>query len=218
MAALTQRISRTSDIVVFENAHLTTDLITGTHEQLEEEKGSLEDVSALNSLKAGEFEGPVTGQDGVVKNIKWTLKEQRRVVRKADFFLLPIFSLGFFWMNLDRTNISGVLTSTILEDTGITHDQINTGSSLLWLGVVLFEIPSNVLLQRIGPHHWIPLQMIIWGLAETLTSQVKNKEGWWAARLFLGLLESGFIPGSLYTLSQWYTRDELLKRTALFPR
>ncbi|WVQ82083.1 hypothetical protein IAT38_004211 [Cryptococcus sp. DSM 104549] len=216
MATLTQRTSRTSDIVVFENAHLPTDVITGTHEQLDEEKGSLEDVSDLHSLQAGEFEGQVTGQDGMVKNIKWTLEEQRRVVRKADFYLLPIFSLAFFWMALDRSNVSGVLTSTILKDTGITQDQINIGSSLLWLGVVLLEIPSNVALQRIGPHRWIPIQIIVWGLAETLSCLVKNKEGWWAARLFLGLLESGFIPGSLYTLSQWYTRAELTKRTALF--
>jgi len=112
--------------------------------------------------------------------------------------------------------------------------------------VVLLEIPSNVVLQRVGPHNWIPIQIIIWGIAETLTFLVKNKSGWWAARIFLGsewrarsvqqsadppVLESGFIPGSLYTLNTWYTRDgtppttirvlaadcaELTKRTSIF--
>lgn len=92
---------------------------------------------------------------------------------------------------------------------------------------MLLEIPSNVVLQRIGPHRWIPLQIIVWGLAETLTYLVKNRAGWWTARLFLGsecavlrtltpVLESGFIPGSLYTLNSWYTRDELTKRTSIF--
>ena len=50
----------------------------------------------------------------------------------------------FTWMAIDRANVSGVLTSTFLEDTGITRDQANTGVSLLWLGIVLLEIPSNV--------------------------------------------------------------------------
>lgn len=56
----------------------------------------------------------------------------------------------------------------------------------LWLGVVLLEIPSNVVLQRIGPHNWIPIQIVAWGIAETLTFLVKSKSGWWAARIFLG--------------------------------
>jgi hypothetical protein len=50
----------------------------------------------------------------------------------------------FAWMAIDRANVSGVLTSTFLKDTGITRDQANTGVSLLWLGIVLLEIPSNV--------------------------------------------------------------------------
>lgn len=50
----------------------------------------------------------------------------------------------FFWMAIDRTNVSGVLTSTFLKDTHITRDEANTGVSLLWFGIVLLEIPSNV--------------------------------------------------------------------------
>lgn len=55
----------------------------------------------------------------------------------------------FTWMAIDRANVSGVLTSTFLKDTGITRDQANTGVSLLWLGIVLLEIPSNV---NMGAH------------------------------------------------------------------
>ncbi|WVQ75366.1 hypothetical protein IAR50_004985 [Cryptococcus sp. DSM 104548] len=220
---MSHETSRADDTGVLESApHLSLKLISGSHsdDKIDEEKaGSLSDDTQLqqtNTLQAGERRAQVTGADGQSKSVTWTLKEQRAVVRKADFFLLPIFALGFFWMALDRSNVSGVLTSTILVDTGITQDQINIGSSLLWLGVVLLEIPSNVVLQRVGPHRWIPLQIIIWGLAEALTCLVKSKGGWYAARLFLGLLESGFIPGSLYVLSQWYTRDELVMRTSLF--
>lgn len=90
------------------------------------------------------------------------------------------------------------------------------------------RIPSNIILQRVGPHLWIPSQVIVWGIVEILQSLVKGPSGWYAARFFLGraseflppwasqtqrlrarvcsaVMESGFIPGSLYILSQWYT-------------
>lgn len=72
------------------------------------------------------------------------------------------------------------------------------------------------MLHRVGAHYWIPAQVVIWGVIECLQSLVKDSGGWYAARLFLGLAESGFIPGSLYTLSRWYTQGELAKRTVIF--
>ncbi|KAJ0420811.1 major facilitator superfamily domain-containing protein [Aspergillus carlsbadensis] len=148
--------------------------------------------------------------------VTWRKEEEARIVRKVDFLFLPIFSLMFTWMAIDRTNVSGVLTSTFLSDTNMTRDQANTGVSLLWLGIVLLEIPSNIVLHRIGPHYWIPAQVVTWGVIEVLQSQVKNAGGWYVARLFLGLGESGFIPGGLYTLSRWYLPNELTQRTAIY--
>ncbi|GAA6050961.1 hypothetical protein JCM3770_005344 [Rhodotorula araucariae] len=192
--------------------------LAGTLQALESSKSSafdekVVDVESLEDLNV--LYGHVI-KDGVRVPISWTKDEERRVVRKADMFLLPIFTILFFWMALDRTNVSGVLTTTFLKDTGITRDEANTGTSLLWLGIVLLEIPSNIILQRVGAHVWIPVQVVLWGLAEVLTMFVKNASGWYAARIFLGLLESGFIPGALYTLSRWYTRAELAKRTTIF--
>ncbi|CAI7581248.1 unnamed protein product [Penicillium crustosum] len=148
--------------------------------------------------------------------VTWTIDEESVIVRKLDFLFLPIFSLMFTWMAIDRTNVSSVLTSTFLSDTSMTRDQANTGVSLLWLGIVLLEIPSNIVLHRVGPHYWIPAQVVIWGLIEVLQMFVTNAGGWYAARLFLGLAESGFIPGGLYILSTWYAPNELTKRTAIF--
>lgn len=74
----------------------------------------------------------------------------------------------------------------------------------------------QMVLHRVGPHYWLPIQVIVWGFIEVLQMFVTNASGWYAARLFLGLAESGFIPGSLYVLSQWYTQDELAKRTVIF--
>ncbi|KAJ5491996.1 Major facilitator superfamily domain general substrate transporter [Penicillium expansum] len=166
------------------------------------------------------------GQPGIlsypiVKNghqilVTWTPQEESVIVRKLDFLFLPIFSLMFTWMAIDRTNVSSVLTSTFLSDTSMTRDQANTGVSLLWLGIVLLEIPSNIILHRVGPHYWIPAQVVVWGFIEVLQMFVTNASGWYAARLFLGLAESGFIPGGLYILSTWYAPNELTQRTAVF--
>ena len=92
----------------------------------------------------------------------------------------------FFVMALDRGNITGVLTSTFLKDANLTRDQANTGTSLLWLGIVILEIPSNVVLQRIGAHYWLPAQCVAWGLAEVLQYKVKGPASWYIARLALG--------------------------------
>lgn len=159
-----------------------------------------------------------TLQQVIIRNgqevlVTWTKDEERSGVRKADFLFLPIFAMLFTWMAIDRTNVSGVLTSTFLKDTNMTRDQANTGVSLLWFGIVLLEIPSNVskafkrtsvradcvtkiVLHRVGPHYWIPIQVLVWGTIEVLQYKVTNASGWYAARLFLGLAESGFIPGT----------------------
>ncbi|KAI2621698.1 MFS general substrate transporter [Hypoxylon sp. NC1633] len=188
-----------------------------THANLEKEEGR----STPSDGESGDsFDGTFYHQhierDGQRVLVSWTKDEEKRVVRKADFLFLPIFALMFTWMAIDRTNVSGVLTSTFLKDTHMTRDEANTGVSLLWFGIVLLEIPSNIVLHRVGPHYWIPLQVIFWGLVEVLQMFVRNAGGWYAARLFLGLAESGFIPGSLYILSRWYTQDELASRTTVF--
>ncbi|KAI7780352.1 hypothetical protein LA080_016076 [Diaporthe eres] len=95
--------------------------------------------------------------------------------------------LMFTWMAIDRTNVSGVLTSTFLHDTGMTRDQANTGVSLLWFGIVLLEIPSNVMLHREGAHYRIPAQVVVWGLIKVLQAFVTNAGGWYAAQARLSL-------------------------------
>lgn len=68
---------------------------------------------------------------------------------RIDFILLPILGLAFFALQLDRGNIANALTSTITMDLGVTTNQINAGSSILSAGIVVLEIPSNILLQKV---------------------------------------------------------------------
>lgn len=148
----------------------------------------------------------------------WSEAEERAVVRKLDFIVMPLLISGFFVLQLDRGNIGNALTDFFLTEVGITQLQFNIGNQLLSLGIVLLELPSNLVLYRVGPQKWISCQIFCWGLVATFQAFIKGKGvgAYYATRLLLGLLESGFIPAGLYTLTQWYKRNETSRRFTAF--
>ncbi|KAL7621612.1 hypothetical protein AAE478_008938 [Parahypoxylon ruwenzoriense] len=169
------------------------------------------------AIKAGR-----TDEEAVAVNVDestvadWTKAEERAVKRKLDLILLPILGLAFFALQMDRGNISNALTSTITQDLGVDTNQINVGNALLSAGIVLLEIPSNILLQRVGPRRWLSAQIVAWGLVATFQNFIRNYGSYLATRLLLGLCEAGFIPGSLYTMSTWYKKEESSLRISIF--
>ena len=103
-----------------------------------------------------------------------------------------------------------------MENVRITQDQFNVGQQMLSLGIVLFEIPSNMILYRVGPGKWLTLQLFLFGIVSTFQAFQSNYSSFIATRFLLGVTESGFIPGGLWTLSTWYTRKETAKRVMIF--
>ncbi|RFU27467.1 hypothetical protein B7463_g8875, partial [Scytalidium lignicola] len=143
------------------------------------DKPSTERVENIVAIKSG---------DEGLAQVDWTADEERAVKRKIDFIILPLLGLSFFALQMDRGNIANALTDTITHDLGITTNQINIGTQLLSCGIIIIEIPSNILLQKVGPQRW----------------------------LLLGLCEAGFIPGALYTMSNWYKKSETSFRVSVF--
>ncbi len=146
---------------------------------------------------------------------------------------MPLLTLGFFCLRectasvssrictyndteLDRGNIANALTDNFFKDVNITQDQFNVGQQMLSLGIVLFEIPSNMILYRVGPGKWLTLQLFLFGTVSTFQAFQNNYGSFVASRFLLGVTESGFIPGGLWTLSTWYTRKETAKRVMFF--
>lgn len=129
---------------------------------------------------------------------------------------MPLLTLGFFCLQLDRGNIANAITDNFMEDVGITQNQFNVGQQMLSLGIVLFEIPSNMILYRVGPGKWLTLQLFLFGTVSTFQAFQNNYGSFVASRFLLGITESGFIPGGLWTLSTWYTRKETAKRVMFF--
>ncbi|KAK5654029.1 hypothetical protein OQA88_7707 [Cercophora sp. LCS_1] len=155
-------------------------------------------------------------QQSLALQVDWTPEEEVKAKRKLDLIIMPILTLGFFCLQLDRGNISNAITDKMMEEVGITQDQFNVGQQMLSLGIVLFEIPSNMALYRVGPGKWLTLQLFLFGTVSTFQSWQNSYSSFIACRFLLGMTESGFIPGGLWTLSTWYTRSESAKRIMVF--
>ncbi|KAJ4115392.1 hypothetical protein NW768_011244 [Fusarium equiseti] len=164
--------------------------------------------------------GPDKESNGLEQGplIDWSGADERAVVRKLDLLIMPLLIAGFFVLSLDRGNIGNALTDFFLADVGITQFQFNVGNQLMSLGIVLLELPSNLVLYRLGPQKWISCQIVAWGLVATFQAFIKGHGvgAYYASRLMLGLLEAGFIPASLYTLTKWYKRNETSRRFTIF--
>ena len=111
-------------------------------------------------------------------------------------------------IELDRGNIANAITDDFMEDIGVTQNQFNVGQQMLSLGIVLFEIPSNMILYRVGPGKWLTLQLFLFGIVSTFQAFQNNYGSFVATRFLLGITESGFIPGGLWTLSTWYVLQD----------
>lgn len=128
-------------------------------------------------------------------------------------------------------NLASALTGGFAADIGVDQDTINLSNQLMYMGIVVLEIPCNMALQRvsllfetlrtrltagqIGPRIWMSAQVFLFGVVAIFQVFVKNRGGFLTARLILGFAEAGYIPGAMYTLSTWYTRPELAKRIAV---
>ncbi|KAK3694525.1 major facilitator superfamily domain-containing protein [Podospora appendiculata] len=179
----------------------------------------LKQIDVLGEKEVGILsESQLSHSDDDSQILEWTAAEEKALVRKTDFIIMPLLMLGFFSLQVDRGNIANALTDNFLADVGITQFQFNIGQQLLSAGIVILEIPSNLLLFQFGPTIWIGSQIMVWGFIATFQAFIKGKGlgPYLTTRLLLGLCEAGFIPAGLYTITKWYKREETAKRFAIF--
>ncbi|KAK4152520.1 hypothetical protein C8A00DRAFT_34764 [Chaetomidium leptoderma] len=161
-------------------------------------------------------ESQLSTSDDEGRELTWTEAEEKALVRRVDLLVMPLLILGFFALQLDRGNIGNAMTDFFLRDVGITQFQFNIGQQLLSAGIVVLEIPSNMILYRVGPPIWIGAQILAWGLVATFQAFQKGLGPYLATRLLLGLCEAGFIPAGLFTITRWYKRDETSTRFSFY--
>ena len=136
-------------------------------------------------------------------------------IRKVRNRLIPLLFLLYLVAFLDRTNIS-FAALTMNADLAITRTQFGLLTGIFFWGYCLFEIPSNLLLHRIGARTWIARILLSWGMVAVLTGFVHNVQQLYAARFLLGVAEAGYFPGILLYLTYWFRRREQARMIALF--
>jgi MFS family permease len=129
--------------------------------------------------------------------------------------LVPFFCLCFLAAYLDRVNV-GLAKLQMLGDLGWSETVYGLGSGLFFVGYILFEVPSNLALQKVGARLWIARIMVTWGLASAAMMLVRTPAAYYGLRFLLGVAEAGFMPGVLYYLSTWYPLARRGRITAIF--
>jgi MFS family permease len=113
-------------------------------------------------------------------------------------------------------NIGNAKIEGLQEDLNLTDSQYNWCLTVFFFTYSAFEVPSNLMLKHMRPSIWLPIIMVSWGVVMTLMGLVRNFQGLLAARIFLGVTEAGLFPGVAYYLTNWYRREEMQLRQAMF--
>jgi len=137
-----------------------------------------------------------------------------RTIQKVRRRIIPFIVLLGFVCFLDRVNI-GFAALTMNQDLGITSREFGLIGGIFFFGYFLFEIPSNLLLHRIGARIWIARILIVWGMIAAATGFVHNVRELFAARFLLGLAEAGYFPGMVLYLTYWLPQREQARAVAL---
>ena len=140
---------------------------------------------------------------------------ERETIRKVSWRLLPLLMLGYFCAYLDRANV-GMAGLTMTRDMGFSNAVFGFGAGLFFLGYSLAEIPSNLVLNKVGARRWLARIMISWGLVAGLTAFVWNDWSFYAIRILLGLSEAGFYPGVMLYLTWWFPARYRSRMIAIF--
>ncbi|KAJ1304616.1 hypothetical protein OPQ81_005758 [Rhizoctonia solani] len=146
----------------------------------------------------------------------WSEEEERRLIRKLDWRILPVVIILYLANFIDRTNVGNAKVAGLEKDIGLVGYQYNIGLSIFYITYALSEVPSNLLLKRVGADKWIPVLVTGFGLVCFCTTFIKNFAGFMVIRALLGLWEGGMMPGVAFYLSTYYKRHELVFRIGIF--
>ncbi|MEG5263107.1 MFS transporter [Pseudomonas sp. JDS28PS106] len=138
-----------------------------------------------------------------------------RAAAKVKRHILPLFVVMFIVNYIDRVNI-GFVRSHLETDLGIGAAAYGLGAGLFFVGYALFEVPSNMLLQRYGARAWLTRIMFTWGAAAMAMAFVRGETSFYVLRFILGAAEAGFFPGIIYYFTQWLPSTERGKAMAIF--
>ena len=136
-------------------------------------------------------------------------------LRKVTLRLIPFLFILYIVAWLDRVNV-GFAALQMNSDLGFSSAAFGFGSGVFFLGYCLFEVPSNLILHRVGARRWIARIMVTWGAISVAMMFVRTTLAFYILRFLLGAAEAGFFPGMIYYLSQWYPEAQRARAIATF--
>jgi MFS transporter, ACS family, tartrate transporter len=137
-----------------------------------------------------------------------------RLFRKVARHLLPLLCVAWVVCILDRLNLSFAALK-LNADLGLSASAYGFGAGLYFLGYLLFEVPSNLLLARLGARRWIGRILLSWGVVSMGMALVQGPVSFYAVRLLLGIAEAGFVPGAIYFVNQWFPQSRVRRPLAI---
>jgi len=135
--------------------------------------------------------------------------------RTITWRLLPFLFFCYVLAYLDRVNV-GFARLQMQADLGLSDTAYGIGAGVFFIGYFFFEVPSNLLLRRVGARIWIARIMIVWGLVSSAMMFTSSQTSFYALRFLLGVAEAGFFPGIILYLTFWYARAHRARMVALF--
>ncbi|OUL68230.1 MFS transporter [Paraburkholderia hospita] len=163
-------------------------------------------------MKAKYTASPVTG-DVLPRNDSQTF--EAKTYAKVGRRLIPFLMLCYLGAYLDRVNV-GFAKLQMLSDLRFSETVYGMGAGIFFLGYFLFEVPSNVILHRVGARRWLARIMLTWAVISASFVFVKSPTAFYALRFLLGLAEAGFAPGVILYLTYWFPSERRAKALSLF--
>lgn len=145
----------------------------------------------------------------------FTPAEEKAVVRKITLRIIPFVFLLYIISYLDRANI-GYAALQMNAELALSSEAFGFISGIFFIGYFLFEVPSNVMLNKYGARVWIARILVSWGTLAALSAFVQNATQLYVLRFLLGVAEAGFFPGIIVYLTCWFRSKELATTVALF--
>lgn len=134
--------------------------------------------------------------------------------RKIAWHIMPILVIGYIIAYVDRVNVSFAKLQ-MLADLKFSDSVYGVGAGIFFLGYFAFEIPSNIMLHKVGARVWICRVVVTWGIVSALTALVRTPMQFYTARLLLGVAEAGFFPGMILYLTYWFPAHRRASMVAL---
>ena len=140
---------------------------------------------------------------------------EQSVLRKVIRRISPILALCYFAAILDRSNV-GYAGLTMNKDLAFTATVFGFGTGIFFIGYFIFEVPSNLALEKFGASRWIARIMVTWGIISGLMALVSGVWSFYGVRFLLGIAEAGFFPGIILYLTYWYPAEYRARFLAAF--